>query len=87
QIVTVHESKGKEYDSVYVWNDTEGVFPSNKCNMESENDLAEERRVHYIACTRAKKKSSIYTLNGKVGLFVREMNCRMTNPVIVKKSI
>ena len=87
QIVTVHESKGKEYDSVYVWNDSEGVFPSNKCNLESEEDLEEERRVHYIACTRAKKKSSIYTLSGKVGMFVKEKNEKMRNPVNVKVSI
>ena len=87
QIVTVHESKGKEYDSVYVWNDSEGVFPSNKCNLEDEEDLEEERRVHYIACTRAKKKSSIYTLSGKVGMFVKEMDAKMRNPVNVKVSI
>ena len=87
QIVTVHESKGKEYDSVYVWNDSEGVFPSNKCDIENETELAEERRVHYIACTRAKQKSSIYTLSGKVGMFVREMTCSMKNPVVIKASI
>ena len=87
QIVTVHESKGKEYDSVYVWNDSEGVFPSSKCNLECDEDLEEERRVHYIACTRARKKSSIYTLNGKVGIFVREMDARMTNPIQSKVSI
>ena len=87
QIVTVHESKGKEYDSVYVWNDSEDVFPSSKCNLDSEEDLAEERRVHYIACTRAKKKSSIYTLSGKVGMFVKEMDAKMKNPVSVKVSI
>ncbi len=87
QIVTVHESKGKEYDSVYVWNDSGGIFPSSKCNLESEEELEEERRVHYIACTRAKKKSSIYTLSGKVGMFVKEMDARMTNPVNAKVSI
>ena len=76
-IITVHESKGKEYDSVYIWNDSEDVFPSIKCNIDDEEQLAEERRVHYIACTRAKKKSTILTMNGSVGMFVREMDCKV----------
>ena len=70
QIATVHESKGKEYDSVYIWNDCEGSFPSSKCNMNDEFEVGEERRIHYIACTRAKKKSSIFTIDGKVSMFV-----------------
>lgn len=76
-IITVHESKGKEYDSVYIWNDSEDVFPSAKCSIEDEEQLAEERRVHYIACTRAKKKSTILTMNGSVGMFVKEMDCKI----------
>lgn len=87
QIATVHESKGKEYDSVYVWNDCEGSFPSSKCNMNDEFEVGEERRIHYIACTRAKKKSSIFTIDGKVSMFVREMDAHLTNPSVIKMSI
>lgn len=86
-ISTVHEFKGKECDSVYVWNDIDGVFPSSKCDVEDEDQLDEERRVHYIACTRAKEKSSIYTLSGKTGLFVREMDVKLTNPVTLSKTL
>lgn len=86
-ISTVHEFKGKECDSIYVWNDIDGVFPSSKCDVEDEEQLDEERRVHYIACTRAKEKSSIYTLSGKTGLFVREMDVKLTNPVTLSKTL
>ena len=80
QIATVHEFKGKERDSIYVWNDSEGVFPSSKCDLDDEEQLAEERRVHYIACTRAKKREHIYTMKGKVGMFVKEMNLTLQSP-------
>lgn len=75
KIVTVHEVKGKEAKSVYVWNDSRGVFPSSKCNVQNEELLEEERRVHYIACTRATEKEQIYTLINKEGLFLMEMDC------------
>lgn len=73
RIATVHEFKGKEADSVYVWNDTAEVFP-HKDSMSDVDDYEEERRVHYIACTRAKKVSTIMYLSGREGDFVKEMN-------------
>lgn len=87
KIATVHEYKGKECDSVYIWNDSVGVFPSNKCNMEDEEQLAEERRVHYIACTRAREKSTIYTLAGKSGMFLREMDCTVSNASVISTTL
>lgn len=74
KIVTVHEAKGKEYDSTYIWNDSVNVFPSAKTDLSVEDQVAEERRVHYIACTRAKHKEVIYTLNNKHGMFLKEMS-------------
>lgn len=71
-IVTVHEFKGKERDSVYLWHDSEDNFPSKKCDTSSEVQLEEERRVHYIACTRARKKMTIYA-RGSMGMFAREL--------------
>ena len=81
EIATVHEFKGKERDSVYVWNDSENVFPSSKCDLVIVDQVEEERRVHYIACTRAKKKSSIYSLIGKEGMFANEMDAKFINPI------
>jgi DNA helicase-2/ATP-dependent DNA helicase PcrA len=79
-IATVHEYKGKEADSVYVWNDSDGVFPSSKTDLSDADLVAEERRVHYIACTRAKEREHIYTLVGKHGMFIDEMDIRVENP-------
>lgn len=71
-IVTSHEFKGKERESVYVWNDTAHVFPHKKAVTPEEYE--EERRVHYIACTRATKQLSIMTIKGREGAFVGEMD-------------
>lgn len=73
RIATVHEFKGKEADSVYVWNDCRNVFPYAGSSDDQEM-LDEERRIHYIACTRAKKISTIMYLNGEEGEFVSEMD-------------
>lgn len=76
-ISTVHEFKGKERDSIYVWNDSDGVFPSPKTDKEELSQVEEERRVHYIACTRARQKSTIYSLAGYTGIFLEEMDCKV----------
>lgn len=73
QIATVHEFKGKEADSVYIWNDSEDVFPQKRSTATLE-ELEEERRVHYIACTRAKQLSTIIYLRNSAGAFISEMN-------------
>lgn len=87
QIATVHEYKGKECDSVYVWNDSDGTFPSSKCDVENEEQLNEERRVHYIACTRAKKREHIYTMANRMGMFAAEMDAHYTNPIAPKATL
>ncbi|MDO6382244.1 ATP-dependent helicase [Leptospira santarosai] len=48
---TVHSAKGLEFDLVFILNATEGVFPSSK-NV----DVEEERRLFYVAITRARKE-------------------------------
>lgn len=54
-VSTVHSSKGLEFEYVYIPHLLEGLFPSEKSfgSMEAEE---EERRVFYVACTRAKKE-------------------------------
>lgn len=74
RIATVHEFKGKEADSVYVWNDSEDIFPHKDCDLEDVEELEEERRVHYIACTRARKLNTILYLKNKPGMFLQEMD-------------
>lgn len=58
QIVTMHESKGLEYDEVYIPDANEGVMPHNKAVLDA--DVEEERRMFYVAMTRARKKVHIY---------------------------
>lgn len=79
RIVTVHEFKGKEVDSGYVWNDSFEVYPHKKA--ETQEELEEERRNHYIACTRPKKRLTIMTIQGKEGMFISEMD--LTNAIRV----
>jgi len=50
---TVHQAKGLEWPVVFVIWAAEGMFPSSRSVGESEND-AEERRLFYVAVTRAK---------------------------------
>jgi DNA helicase II / ATP-dependent DNA helicase PcrA len=51
---TIHASKGLEYHAVFVAGCEENLLPHWK-SMESEKDLQEERRLMYVAMTRAEK--------------------------------
>ena len=56
-LMTVHSSKGLEFPYVYVVGMEENIFPSGGW-MASESDIEEERRLFYVAMTRAKKAVS-----------------------------
>ncbi|MDE7423565.1 MAG: ATP-dependent helicase [Lachnospiraceae bacterium] len=56
--VTMHGSKGLEYDIVFILDANEGVVPHQKAVLEE--DLEEERRMFYVAMTRAKKELFIF---------------------------
>ncbi len=56
-ILTMHASKGLEFDIVFLPSLEEGVFPSDRTlNEGGEKGLEEERRLAYVAMTRARKK-------------------------------
>lgn len=55
-LCTVHSAKGLEFDVVFVIGLSEGIFPSEKSLIEGQKGLEEERRLAYVAYTRAKKK-------------------------------
>ncbi len=55
-LMTVHAVKGLEFDYVFVIGMEEGIFPHYNSIMEGTNDaIEEERRLCYVAITRAKK--------------------------------
>ncbi|MCX8011482.1 MAG: ATP-dependent helicase, partial [Ignavibacteria bacterium] len=51
---TIHSAKGLEWHSVFILSAVEGYFPSTY-SAESVEDIEEERRLMYVACTRAKR--------------------------------
>ncbi|ROZ76655.1 UvrD-helicase domain-containing protein [Ramlibacter sp. WS9] len=55
QLMTVHSAKGLEFDCVFISGLEEGLFPSERSMTEREG-LEEERRLMYVAITRARKR-------------------------------
>ena len=60
-IMTIHAAKGLEFDTVFLAGWEEGVFPSQRALDEGGNaSLEEERRLAYVAITRARRKCFIF---------------------------
>ena len=90
-LMTVHSSKGLEFPYVYVSGMEENLFPSGGF-MASESEIEEDRRLFYVAMTRAKKAvqfsfASTRMRNGKTesnlpSRFVREVDPQyIANPL------
>ena len=57
QLMTIHAAKGLEFDNVFVYSLCEGIFPNDKSVIEGgQAALEEERRLAYVAFTRARKQ-------------------------------
>jgi DNA helicase-2/ATP-dependent DNA helicase PcrA len=60
-LMTVHSAKGLEFPTVFVPGFEEGLFPSSQSVTDGDRGLEEERRLAYVAVTRA--KNELYLLN------------------------
>ena len=70
-LMTVHSAKGLEFDYVYIVGLEEGIFPHSMCLYDS-NEIEEERRLCYVAVTRARKQLTL--LNTKRRLLYGQDN-------------
>ncbi len=64
-LMTMHCAKGLEYDTVFITGFEEGLFPSMP-SLGSTADIEEERRLCYVAMTRAKKKLHIISTRSRL---------------------
>ncbi len=99
-LMSVHAAKGSEFDYVFIFNMSEGIFPSERSIMES--DVEEERRIAYVAMTRARKQLFLCESRGfhfnrdkmkTTSRFIREIDSRylssetksiLNKPIIAK---
>ena len=63
-LMTVHSAKGLEFDNVFLVGLEDGLFPSSR-SFDNNDDLEEERRLAYVAITRAKKQLYISSASSR----------------------
>ena len=56
KLLTVHASKGLEFEYVFISGLEDNLFPHKRLGDDADTDLEEERRLFYVALTRARKK-------------------------------
>lgn len=55
-MMTIHSAKGLEFDTVFIAGLEEGIFPGTQTIYATDKEMEEERRLMYVAITRAKQK-------------------------------
>lgn len=71
-LTTIHSAKGLEYDTVYLIDVYDGILPLTD-DSEDEKEYQEERRLFYVAMTRAKNSLNIFDIRNKESAFIREI--------------
>ncbi len=75
-LMTVHSAKGLEYENVFVVGMDDGIFPSSR-SFDSQEDMEEERRLAYVAITRAKKR--LYLTNARKRMLFGQTQTNITS--------
>lgn len=94
KLMTVHASKGLEFPCVFLVGMEENIFPSSM-SMYDRDDLEEERRLFYVAITRAKQKLWISFANNRYRFgslvqndpsrFIDELPAELTDDTLAAK--
>ena len=81
KLMTIHTAKGLEFENVFIFGLVDQIFPSNRTIQESNTGIEEERRLFYVAITRAKQRLFLSTSGGYSYMgartpsrFLREIN-------------
>lgn len=79
---TIHSSKGLEYDTVYLLDVLDGILPAETeaKDPEQERQYQEERRLFYVAMTRAKNHLFLFSCIKRESAFVRELQLPVETP-------
>ena len=82
RLSTIHQSKGLEYRHVFVIGLSDGLFPSKRA-IDGESDMEEEKRLFYVATTRAEKSLHLVfpMLSNQKGTPVRLMQSRFLKEI------
>lgn len=88
-LMTIHAAKGLEFENVFLIGLEEGVFPSRR-SMDSPEEIEEERRLAYVAITRAKQRLYITTtsfrmLYGQTASNTSSRFLREMDPEVIEK--
>lgn len=75
-LMTVHSAKGLEFDTVFITGLEDGIFPIIHQDDLSDDDLEEERRLFYVAITRAKRMLYITYANDRMRFGNHEMKMK-----------
>ena len=80
-LMTVHTAKGLEFPVVFVVGLGEGVFPNQRSVFEKTDGMEEERRLCYVAVTRAQKECYLTSNTG----YSFVMNCAMQDSRFIRE--
>ena len=82
-LMTVHSAKGLEFGKVFLVGMEQGLFPSNQSLFGGRDELEEERRLAYVAITRAKEKLYITNADTRMlyGTTSRNPRSQFTNDI------